>query len=882
MSPPKWAIKFLSWFCPDELLEGVLGDLLEQFEEYSREQGVGRAKRIFIWNVIRLFHPSIILRNHLKLQFMHMGMLKSHLVVAGRNMLKNKFYSFINILGLSAAIAFIFLAFLFIQNERSFDQFHTKKDSIFRVYQDIVNEESGQSKQKSAVTAVPLAKDLATQFPAITQFSRYASSTGTMYKGDKPFDETFHFVDADFLNMFDFPMMDGSIPTALDDPGDILLSVEMAEKYFGEQDPVGQSVQLSLNDSTINLTVSGVIDARREKSSIPFDFLMPIEQYKLVIPERMFNSHHYGLLENYVQLEANTKQADIEPLLKKGLDVTKADGKEQVWFGLQPLPSIHLEDEVVGNALYTSPKKLYLMLALSLLVICVACINFITLSTSQAMGRMKEIGVRKTLGALKGQLRRQLVTESIFVCFLSSIIGLGMARFVFSTFRQLLDSSLSFSIGWAELGFLILLIALIGWITGSLQSAIIVRKRIGEALTGAAVFPVRKRLFNEGLIVLQFSMSIILIIGAITIGQQMKFIQEKDLGFNEERLLEISLGSTADVAASKQLIKRFSNLALQNKDILSVGGTMNNAREPWTELIIDQTDGSKESIFYNQIDEAYVKTMDITLAEGIDFREDKGSAGNALLVNESLVQHFGWEDPFSQQIPGKNFEEGHQIIGVVKDFHFSSLHQKIEPLVLALDSKAIVSGITGLSTYVWPPNLYQILIRVGPGDLQPMLDHLESSWKAISPDKAFSYHFVDEALEAKYAEEERWAKVMDWASVFAIVIAWLGLLSLMQLSIKKRIKEVGIRKVLGSSTSGILVLLSKRFFLLVGIGSIIAWPIAWILMRKWLESFDYRITLNPFLFLLVGLAVLLLTLSFVWLQSIRAAKANPVRALRFE
>lgn len=882
MNPPKWSIAFLEWFCPDELLEGILGDLLEQFDTDQQRVGNRKARRLFAWSVIRLFHPSIILRNHLTVKFINMSMLKSHLLVAIRSMMKYKFYSIINVLGLSFAIAFVFLAFLFIQNEQSYDQFHSKKDAIYRVYHDIRSKETGETKSKSAVTAVPLSKDLANEIPAITQFSRYGSNSCTIKKGEKPFEEVMHFVDPDFVQMFDFPWISGDKNTALDQPNSVILTTEMAKKYFGESNPIGQTLDLTIKDTTLVLEIGGVIDAKKERSSLPFDFLMVMDQFRLVVSESAFTSYRYGLLENYVQLAPNTEKSTIKPLLKKAAEKFYTSEDNNMEYGLQALSSLHFEDEVIGNALYTSPQKLYIMLALAVLVLIIASINFITLSTSHALNRLKEVGVRKTLGALKRQLRRQLILESFFVTLLSGVIGLTIAVFLLPVFSDLIGNSIRFGLGASELGFLLLLTLFIAWITGWLQSLVLVKFKAIEALKGNLTIPRHNRWFNESLVVLQFALSIILIIGAVNIRTQMQYIQHKDLGYDKERLLEVWLGGASDTKTTNQMVERFRNLALQDDQILEVAASMNNTDEPWTELLFDQDDGSKEKIFFNQISSTYLETMDIELLKGADFYKDTKNAANAILVNEALVKHFGWENPLSQQIPGTNFEGSHQIIGVVKDFHFNSLHQKIEPLVLALDASAISSGITGLSTYVWPPNLYQLVVRIGPGELKPPLEHLEKVWGKVNPDKSFNYRFVDEVLDAKYAEEKRWGKVTDWASAFAIVIAWLGLIGMMRLTIQKRTKEVGIRKVLGASVPGVISLLSKRFLLLVLFGSLIAWPIAWILMGKWLESFTYRIDLNPFLFLLIGVGVLVVALSSIGLQALRAALANPVEALRFE
>ncbi len=879
MTPPKWSIRFLEWFCPEDLREGILGDLQEQFEDNRHRLGLQKARLLFTWNVLRLFHPSILFRNHLNFNVMNWSMLKSHLTVAVRSMIKHKFYAVINLLGLSLSVAFIFLAYLFIRNELSYDQFHSKKDAICRVYSRQINTETQQIERQSAITAIPLGRDLAEETPGIEQFTRYASNSCIILKDNKPYREVMHFVDPAFLSMFDFPFLKGDRQTALNQPNSVLLSQEMAEKYFGKNDPLGQSLKVTLNDSNLLVVVSGVLDPQSNRSSLPFDFLMPLEQFKVVVSEESFDSYYYGFVENYVLLNKNTSPDELQALKIKADETVSKPENIKIEYGLQALSGLHTEDEIIGNALYTSPQKLYIMLAIALLVLIVAGINFITLSTSHVLNRMKEVGVRKTLGARKGQLKRQFMTESFLVTLCSGLVGMTMARFLLPVFEDITGAPISFQPGWEGIALMVSLTLSIAILTGWLKSTVLVRLSAMDALKGNMILPRRNRWFNESLVVLQFTLSIILIIGAVNIRAQMKYLQKKDLGYDEERLLELSIGEMED---TRSVVERFRNLALQDNRILSVTASMNNSREPWTELIFAQDDGNPEKIFYNQVTPEYLETMDIELLEGEDFRKEAQNASTAILVNEALVQHFGWENPFDQQIPGSNFSEGHQIIGVVKNFHFSTMHDQIRPLILTLDLESIGSGITGLSTYVWPANVYNLVVRLGPGELQPMLDQLEGVWKQVNPEQPFVFQFVDEVLEERYAEERRWGKTTDWASFLAIFIAWLGLMGMMRLSIQKRTKEVGIRKVLGASTPGLIGLLSRRFLWLIVIGNLIAWPVAWLLMGKWLESFSYRIELNPLLFILIGLVVLVISLASISVQSLRLASSNPVKTLKFE
>ncbi len=810
---------------------------------------------------------------------MNTSMLYSHLKLAWRNIHRHRFFSTINIVGLSCTIAFVILTFLFIRNEQAFDQFHSKKESIFRLYHQAVNPENDQSMRASAVTAIPLGRDLAERVAEITHYTRIASTSTTILKENEPFDEVIHFVDTGFLKMFDFPIVDGSRSGLLEKPHEILISIDMAEKYFGAEEAIGRELQVIVGDTMVPVSVSAVINNRRNESSIAFDFLMPMEQYQLAISETTYNSYNYGLVENYIQLVDDRDIASMESLLTETLEPILPVDEERIEFGLQPLSEIHFEHEIVGNASYTNPQKLYYMLALAILVVVIACINFITLMTSQLFGRLKEVGVRKALGAMKGQLRRQLIFENFLNCLAAGIIGLLLAWTMAPIFHQLLDSQFRFSIGASEVIFILAVMILIAAVTGGLLSSVILSKETSDALV-AKQGSARNNWQRDGLIILQFTLSIMLIIGALTMRQQMQYVQNKDLGFDQDRLLEISMPSLSDLPSSTQLIERFATMAQQHQNILVVSASMNNAREPWTQLVFEQSGNKKEQLFYNQVGSNYLKTMDIELVGGTDFAPDLDGSSQEILVNESLVRHFGWEDPLGEQIPGMRFERDHRIIGVVEDFHFSSLHKRIEPLILARDERSILSGVTGLNTYVWPPNLYQIIVRLGPGSMAPAIQYLEDTWKSLVPQKAFTHHFTDEVLASKYAEEKRWGQALHWASLFAVGIAWLGLVSLLQLTLRRKTKEIGIRKVLGSSSFRVSLLLIRRYFWLVLCACLLAWPVAWFTLGRWLESFSYRINLNPLFFVLIGVSVLSLTILTMGLQSHRAARANPINALK--
>lgn len=881
IKPPKWAINLLEWFCPDSLYEGILGDMLEQFDEEALSKGLFRAKFKFVWTVVRFFHPSILLKNKKLKKNIDMGLFQNHLKVARRSMMKYKFYSIINVFGLTLAIAFVFLSYMFIYNESSYDNFHAKKDNIYRVYNYRQDIQSGEKIDgtTSAVTPVPLVKNLASEVSGIVDYVRYASSSGTIRMDNTPFNETISMVDPAFLSVFSFPVLHGS-EKALDDPNSVVLSKEMAQKYFNLEDPIGKEIEIILNDSSKIFVVQGVVDNMSDASSIKFDLLIPFERMEMVTSDHFMNSNNVAFIESWIEFEQVPDNNIVETLtatLKKETD--SQDGRLMI--DVQPLTQVHFDTNNIGLAAYTSPQKLWILTALSLLVLVIATINFITLSSGHSMHRLKEVGLRKTLGAAKSSLRIQLIFESFIVVMLASILGLLIAFLVLPVFNQLVGGTLIWNIAFGHLVFIFLLSLIISLISGGVQSILLTKVTPLVALKGSSAFAPKEGWLNQGLIVVQFFLSMILIIGTLIIRDQMNYIQKKDLGFDKERLLEMPLHASNDYRATKMLVDRFKSVALQNPDIISVGASMNSFLEPWTQLFFAQLDGSDEGIYFNQIDVDYLETMQIKLIKGEGLHSG-GSAATDILVNESLVKHFEWDNPFDKQIPGKNFEGNHRIVGVVEDFHFSSLHNKIEPIILAVNQSSISTGVTGLSTYQWPPNLYRMLVRIGPGDLMNSVAFLEKSWNKINPNKPFSFSFVDNTLANSYRVELRWSKIINYASFFAIIIAWVGLIGLVRLSVQKRTKEIGIRKVLGSSVINVTKSLSSKFLVLILISNVLSWPVAWWASGRWLESFTYRIDLNILTFVLAGTAVLLVALISVGWQSYRAAIANPVDSLKYE
>ncbi len=871
-------IKVLRTFCPDKLLESIEGDLLEKYAGDRRVYSEQTANLRLWWNVIRLFHPGILLRNKWPGSVFSLPLFANYLLTSRRHLAKDPFYTATNVLGLSLAFSFAFLSLLYIQQVRSYDQFHQHKNAVYRVAHRISNTTTGQLKDHSAVTAIPISRDLAQAIPTILDYTRIASAAATIKLDQEPYQEKIHFVDAGFFNMFDFPILEGRVDWTINTRS-VMLAEHKAKQLFGSIDIVGESIHLDLGDSLITLLVAGVVDARIQQSSLPFDFLLPFQLYRVMTSEEYFDSYRMGLVENYIHVERNHDKQDLLASTHDVMGKFFDSSEIEVSYSLQPLSTLHFENEVIGNALYTDPDKILIFWILIALVLFIALVNYATLSVSQSLGRAKEMAMRTAIGATSNQVWKQMISESIMAVLIAILVSSIAAYFLLPFYNALLGESIRFLVSVRLFFYVLALFGSVAIFTGSIQATLFTRARRIRGLAIHLKMPKFNQRFNQLLLTFQFAICTILVLGAIYIRLQLHYIQNKDLGFSETLLVEISMDAPSEGDGLNQLFTTFQNASLRFPEITAVAGSMNNMHEPWTQLVFDQEDGSKEKIFFNQVTPSYLETMGIELVRGIGFRSDHSQANAAVLVNEALARHFGWEDPIGRQIPGKDFAGAHQIVGVVKDFHYSTLHETIKPLILALSDAPIRSGINGLSTYVWPPDLYKIYVRLAPGHLQESVSLLKTIWTEVSPHKPFVFHFVDEAIADRYFTETQWGRIANSATAMALIIAILGLLAAMRFSIQNRRKEIGIRKILGSSALEIMKLLSTRYLFTVLSGSLLALPIAWLLIMRWLETFSYQVMISPLVFAVVFLGLLVLTTLVLLFQLIEVIFHQPSRAL---
>ncbi|WP_436515798.1 ABC transporter permease [Ekhidna sp. To15] len=885
MEPPKWIIRMINFYCPPQLAESVIGDIWEQYLKDETRFSKFKSNRRLLWNALRFFRPGILVRNS-KTQLINTAMLRINLLLALRNMRKYKFYSLINILGLALSLMFGLLVFFYVQNAIQHDSFHAEHESIFRFTKQIRNRDTNELLSWNNTAGSQLATDLRNEIPSIERISRLISGSGYVKKGSETFSEKVMLVDSDFFDIFSFPIIEGDKKTPLTNISQVVLSPPMAEKYFGVADPIGKQLEITVGNDSYQFIVSAVADPIEELNSLPFDMIIHIDHLKNLIPDPSFlTGYDVSYLETYLKLNPQENVAELELLLTETFErlAQIPEEADKTVIKLQPISKLYWwsnEFAQDGEAITHNPDYVYILIGLSLLVIVIAVLNFIMLTSSQSLNRIKEFGIRKTMGAFKRQLASQLLLEVLILALAAGVIALVATYYFIPVFNSLANAKLNFHLSGELFGFILILISVISIISSLISSGVILRLKTTSALKGTLSVG-GSSLTRNLMVVIQFTFCVGLIIGTIVFKNQMSYVSNKSLGFEKNQLVEVELPQNLDAKDAIVAYETLSNELKSNPIVVSTAATMTTMSVVrWTVFTFEQQDESKLKFNFNLVTSDYISTMGLELIAGRDFRED--DTGKAIIVNESLVKEMGWKDPLGKQIPGKDFTKSHEIIGVVKDFNFNSLHSDVAPLILVTNIDYIMEGLTGISSYVWPPQLFTTVIKVAPGNAGRLADEIHAAWQKTMSDLPFEMKYVNDILNEKYKEEKRYSSMINYAAGFSLFIAWLGLLALTRLVIQKRFKEMGIRKVLGSSSLNIILLVARKFVLLIGLATLLASPIAWWLLKDWLSDFAYKVDLNPLIFLLSGLAVIGVTFISISIQSLRISNINPSEALRME
>ncbi len=806
-------------------------------------------------------------------------MFKNYLKIAIRYILKYKVYSFINVTGLTIGIACCLLILLYVQAEFSYDRFHKNADRIYRV---AIHESTSTSDTDYPVTPGALAAALVNDYPEVLHATRlsFRSSLPISY-GDKLFDEPrIHRADANFFDVFQLPFIQGDPKTALRNPSSVVISKSMAQKYFGEEEPIGKILDFKdgITYST-PYTVTGVIEDIPDNAHFHVDFL--ISWLRVGDQPRTYRNWGAYSFYTYILLAKNQQPKALEakfpemvrrylaPQIEAGMNTSfdehLAAGNGYRYF-LQPLIDIHLhsnmgwEIEPNGNI-----KYVYVFAIMALFILVIACINYMNLATSRSADRSKEIGIRKVLGSERGQLIVQLLAESVLLAVVALFGAILLVELLLPAFNTFANKQLSIDyfgnlfVLPVLLGFTLVIGLLAGmypaFFLSTFRPIVVLRGRFQKGMSNVAL--------RNGLVVFQFVISIALIVGTIVIHQQMSYMQSKNLGFNKEHVVVIE-----EAWALGRQREAFKQELLANFNVVSVSVAENLPGHSYDDRFLypeNAAPGEQYNFSLLVADHDYVETLALEMAQGRTFSRVLATDSNAVLVNEAAVKILGLNDPIGKGV-GISSDDIFPIIGVIKDFHFKSLHDEINPLVYFL----------GRGTMSFTA------VRIRSDDISSTLDYLKARWFEFVPDVPFKYSFLDEDFAALYRTEQKTQQLFSVFSVLAIMIASIGLFGLAAFTAERRTKEIGVRKVLGASISNLLFLLNREFFRLVVIANVIAWPIAYYSMTKWLQDFAYRIDIGWWVFALAGGLALLIALLTVSTQAIRAALANPVKSLRYE
>ncbi len=850
LHPPRAAAWLVRRMFPDRGDCSILGDMTETFCSLADDRGLFAARLWFWGQCVRAFPPFV--NDELSWR---LAVLRNYLVIFFRNLKRNKGFNLINFTGMTAGLTCFLLILLFVRFEISFDRYHEHADRIYRIIAE--TREFYRGKDQVSLTPARLAAALEEELPEVVRAVKIDHSEVLIRHRDELSSETVFYADPEILEMFTFPLALGDAKTAMKDPYSLLLTRESAEKYFGGQNPLGQT--LSIDNRQYHVT--GVLENIPENSHFRFDFLSPFATYFDIRGRDQVLHTIQWRYYTYVQLKENADPAALEPKLTPLLRRHYEGSTNKL--RLQPLKDIHFYGktnfDLESN---TDIRTVYLFSVIALFILIIACFNSVNLSTARASRRAKEVGMRRVIGATRRSLVRQFLAESFLFTLITLLLSIGLVKLLLPAFGALMNKELEFSLvvrGGTPL-LLLGVLLFVGMASGFYPALVLSSFRPVSILKGHDKRTVRGAYSFRGCLVsLQFVVSIALIFCSLVVFKQLHFIRDKDLGLVTDYTL-----SLAGVGNADAILREFGSypgiidMTVASSTPINVISTSKGSWE-------GKTNGQNLIVNTLEVDYHFLDFFGLKLLAGRNFSAERTADREAFILNEAAVKALGWKDPLEKRFGfGKKLGT---VIGVVKDFHFAPLNVAIEPLAISLHS-----GNRGT----------RFLLRLAPGDIPGTIAFVESTWKKIYPDRVFQYSFLDETLDRMYRTERRLGAMFACFTLLAILIAVLGLVGIASFTAQQRTKEIGIRKVLGASVSGISILLTRDFLRLVFLANLVALPVGWFVMQKWLQNFACRTTIGPLVFAASAFLALGIALLAVGSQTIRAATTDPIDSLRYE
>lgn len=800
-------------------------------------------------------------------------MYKNYLKIAWRNLTKKKGYTFINISGLAVGMACCMIIFLFVYDELSYDGYHEHGD---RIYQVIHGSESAADSEFWVWNNAPIGPAMANEFPEIEKVVQFSGKADILLRhGEITHQEDgVFFMDSTVFDVFSWNFIDGDPKTALVAPYSIVLTESAAKKYFGNEEALGKILEgraVAGRAEGGDYTVTGIIEDIPSNSHFRFNALLSLSTFHNSIPQ-VFDMWGYADFYTYIKVNEQFNREDFERKIPDFMSRVTTEDNAKYTIRLVPLEEVYLKSEAQQQpGELGSLSNIYIFSIIGLFIIVIAIINFINLSTARSMERAKEVGIRKSIGADRKRLIFQFMGESVIIVFLSLLAAIIIFSVAATGLTDLTGKLFAIEdiISWQSLPILLLTFLAIAFLAGLYPAFVLSSFKPVSILKGINKSDGKGVGLKKALVVFQFSLSIALIAGTLIVYYQMNYLQNKDLGFDKEKMLVLDYNYDGRVNEKMEVLKTQLEA---NPSISSVAFSRSvpGSHFPNAETYIEDKDGEMlrdvQPIFQVGVD--FIPHYGVELVAGRTYSRDiPTDMDGALVINEATARQYGYSDP--EEIIGKRFEQwgkGGEIIGVVKDFNYISLHRNIEPLTLP-----------------WEPEASRYLsIKIRTNDLPQTISEVENVWKEIAPHRPFLYSFLDDDFDRQYQTDIRFRKIFTLFSVLAIIIACLGLFGLATYTAEIRTKEIGIRKVLGAETSGIVTLLSKDFIKLVFIAIVIASPLSWYAMNRWLEGFAYQIEISWWIFPLAGVIAIFIAILTVSTQAMKAALMNPVKALRSE
>lgn len=880
--PPGWMRRFFRWFCREELCDAIEGDLLCLYDRKVSNKGRLRGNLWYFFNVLTFIQPFALKNRQISHRLNKLDMLTNYLKIAWRNLAASKSFTLINVVGLAIGIAGFIVMAAYVQHELSYDRFHSKADRIVRV---TYSYQAGASVNEVAKSAFPLKPMLLEEYPEVEQvvrFYRNSLDASTLKYRDKHFTEdNILFADPEVFQVFDFELETGNEATALADVNSIVMTAAVARKYFGEENPIGKIIKYKNRD---NLKVTGILKEVPANSHLSFDMLVPVElQRQRWIQGDGNNGYDFEQDWNwsgswqYVLLNSAESIATFDTrLAANGKNYFGRNTETEYDYYAQPLTDIHLHSDKAGEVSANgSLNQVYGFGVIAALILMIACINFINLSTARSTRRAREVGLRKVMGAHRQQLIGQFISEAVLISLLAAMTAVFIVEAMLPFFNRFMDTSLSIPYLDEPLISLSLISGaiIIGFVAG-----------VYPAFYMSGYLPVNTLKGNVGkggkgnarlrkvLVISQFIISNLLIIGILVVQQQLDYIRGKDLGFDKDQVIVLKHGNKLDedFELFQSKLQPLPSVAAANLGY--VAGTRD-----WTQSFRVEGEPLEEakSMGIKHVSFGFIDMFGLEVVAGRKLsREHWTDWKKSIMLNEAAVRNFNWTN---EEALGKTFSYiggsdnrtrfECKVVGIVADAHLESLYQPIRPSVF--------------KTAEWGDVSIKLNAQTSE-QLQSALADVEAVWNQLRPDWPFEYEFLDETIEAQYLNEERLGQTIRYFTFLAILIAALGLFGLASYTVQQRIREIGVRKVLGASVGGILALVGQRFVSLIAVSFVISIPLGYYLANQWLQDFEYRVWVGPSVFILAGLASLIIAGIAIGGQSLRAATINPVKTLRHE